>query len=95
MPRTSFTSLQIPAPPYPHRSRPAPPPPARPPQAPDADSLERFLGSLPLISDVVVMSPHGYFGQSNVLGLPDTGGQVVYILDQVILNSQVELYKVV
>ncbi|GBF96697.1 sucrose synthase, partial [Raphidocelis subcapitata] len=52
-------------------------------QAPDADSLERFLGSLPLIADVVILSPHGYFGQSNVLGLPDTGGQVVYILDQV------------
>lgn len=32
---------------------------------------------------VVILSPHGYFGQSNVLGLPDTGGQVVYILDQV------------
>lgn len=52
-------------------------------QAPDAESLERFLGSLPLIADVVILSPHGYFGQSNVLGLPDTGGQVVYILDQV------------
>ena len=26
--------------------------------------------------NVVTMSPHGYFGQSNVLGLPDTGGQV-------------------
>ena len=24
-----------------------------------------------------------YFGQDNVLGKPDTGGQVVYILDQV------------
>jgi sucrose synthase len=52
-------------------------------QAPDADSLERFLGRLPLVMNVVIMSPHGYFGQSNVLGLPDTGGQVVYILDQV------------
>jgi hypothetical protein len=45
-------------------------------QAPDADSLERFLGALPLVMNVVIMSPHGYFGQSNVLGLPDTGGQV-------------------
>lgn len=52
-------------------------------QAPDADCLERFLGRLPLVMNVVIMSPHGYFGQSNVLGLPDTGGQVVYILDQV------------
>lgn len=45
-------------------------------QAPDAESLEQFLGRLPLIMNVVIMSPHGYFGQSNVLGLPDTGGQV-------------------
>jgi hypothetical protein len=45
-------------------------------QAPDADGLERFLGRLPLVMNVVIMSPHGYFGQSNVLGLPDTGGQV-------------------
>eukprot|EP00775_Hariotina_reticulata_P010955 gene10955-11109_t len=52
-------------------------------QAPDADGLERFLGRLPLVMNVVIMSPHGYFGQSNVLGLPDTGGPVVYILDQV------------
>jgi len=52
-------------------------------QAPDAESLEAFLGHLPMVMNVVIMSPHGYFGQSNVLGLPDTGGQVVYILDQV------------
>jgi sucrose synthase len=45
-------------------------------QAPDAECLERFLGRLPLVMNVVIMSPHGYFGQSNVLGLPDTGGQV-------------------
>lgn len=25
---------------------------------------------------VVILSPHGYFGQTNVLGMPDTGGQV-------------------
>ena len=47
-------------------------------QAPDADSLQTFLGNLPLIMNVVIMSPHGYFGQSNVLGLPDTGGQVTH-----------------
>lgn len=45
-------------------------------QAPDAECLERFLGRLPLVMNVVIMSPHGYFGQTNVLGLPDTGGQV-------------------
>jgi len=36
-----------------------------------------------MVSRLAILSPHGYFGQSNVLGLPDTGGQVVYILDQV------------
>ncbi|KAL8214870.1 hypothetical protein R6Q57_004319 [Mikania cordata] len=52
-------------------------------QAPDPSSLEKFLGKMPMIFNVVVLSVHGYFGQANVLGLPDTGGQVVYILDQV------------
>ena len=36
-----------------------------------------------MIFTVAIISPHGYFGQANVLGKPDTGGQVVYILDQV------------
>jgi sucrose synthase len=45
-------------------------------QAPDAETLERFLGRLPVVMNVAIVSPHGYFGQSNVLGLPDTGGQV-------------------
>ncbi|KAH7421488.1 hypothetical protein KP509_13G060100 [Ceratopteris richardii] len=52
-------------------------------QAPDPDILESFLAKIPMVFNVVIMSPHGYFGQSNVLGLPDTGGQIVYILDQV------------
>lgn len=52
-------------------------------QAPDPVSMEKFVGKLPTIFNVVIFSPHGYFGQSDVLGLPDTGGQVVYILDQV------------
>ncbi|OMO59820.1 Sucrose synthase [Corchorus capsularis] len=52
-------------------------------QAPDPQNLEKFFSKLPMIFKVVIFSPHGYFGQSDVLGLPDTGGQVVYILDQV------------
>ncbi|KAG2715262.1 hypothetical protein I3760_03G068700 [Carya illinoinensis] len=52
-------------------------------QAPDPVHMERLLSRLPTIFNVVIFSPHGYFGQSDVLGLPDTGGQVVYILDQV------------
>ncbi|CAJ1970900.1 unnamed protein product [Sphenostylis stenocarpa] len=52
-------------------------------QAPDPMNLEKFLSRLPIIFNVVIFSVHGYFGQADVLGLPDTGGQVVYILDQV------------
>ncbi len=52
-------------------------------EAPDPVTLERFLARIPMIFRLAIISPHGFFGQSNVLGLPDTGGQVVYILDQV------------
>lgn len=52
-------------------------------QAPDPANLETFLGRMPMVFNVAILSIHGYFGQANVLGLPDTGGQVVYILDQV------------
>ncbi|GAB4360782.1 MAG: sucrose synthase [Gammaproteobacteria bacterium] len=52
-------------------------------EAPDPAALEAFLGRIPMIFSIAILSPHGYFGQANVLGLPDTGGQVVYILDQV------------
>jgi sucrose synthase len=52
-------------------------------EAPSPDSLERFLARIPMISRLLIVTPHGFFGQDNVLGLPDTGGQVVYILDQV------------
>ncbi len=52
-------------------------------EAPDPRQLEQFLARIPMITSIAIVSPHGYFGQSNVLGKPDTGGQVVYILDQV------------
>ncbi|KAJ3672311.1 hypothetical protein LUZ60_007032 [Juncus effusus] len=52
-------------------------------QAPDPVNMEKFFSRIPTIFNIVIFSPHGYFGQENVLGLPDTGGQVVYILDQV------------
>jgi sucrose synthase len=47
--------------------------------------LERFISSvpIPLISKIAIISPHGWFGQTNAFGKPDTGGQVIYILDQV------------
>ena len=52
-------------------------------EAPSPGALEAFLARIPMISRLLVLSPHGFFGQANVLGRPDTGGQVVYILDQV------------
>ncbi|KAL4297961.1 hypothetical protein GQ457_12G021720 [Hibiscus cannabinus] len=52
-------------------------------EAPDPCTLEKFLGRVPMVFNVVILTPHGYFAQDNVLGYPDTGGQVVYILDQV------------
>jgi sucrose synthase len=52
-------------------------------EAPSPSSLEQFLQNIPMIFSIAVLSPHGWFGQSDVLGRPDTGGQVVYILDQV------------
>ncbi|XP_059638391.1 sucrose synthase-like [Cornus florida] len=52
-------------------------------EAPDHCAVEKFLGTVPMVFNVVILSPHGYFAQDNVLGYPDTGGQVVYILDQV------------
>ncbi len=50
---------------------------------PRSGALEEFISRVPMISKVAILSPHGWFGQENVLGKPDTGGQVIYILDQV------------
>ena len=52
---------------------------------PTDDQFENFINRvpMPLISKIAIISPHGWFGQENVLGRPDTGGQVIYILDQV------------
>ncbi|KAK6266996.1 hypothetical protein QUC31_017833 [Theobroma cacao] len=63
-------------------------------QAPDPQNLEKFFSKLPIVFKVVVFSPHGYFGQSDVLGLPDTGGQVVYILDQVKAMEEELLHRI-
>lgn len=51
-------------------------------EQPNEEILEEFLSRVPMVSKVALISPHGWFGQENVLGRPDTGGQVVYILDQ-------------
>lgn len=50
--------------------------------SPDHQTLEAFLSRLPMIFNIVLVSVHGWFGQEGVLGRPDTGGQVVYVLDQ-------------
>ncbi len=52
-------------------------------QSPDYFALQEFLSGIPMIFNIAIISPHGFFGQEGVLGKPDTGGQVVYILDQV------------
>ncbi len=52
-------------------------------EAVSPDTLEKLLARIPMIFNIAIITPHGYFGQKNVLGLPDTGGQIVYILDQV------------
>ncbi|KZV53811.1 sucrose synthase 7-like [Dorcoceras hygrometricum] len=63
-------------------------------QAPDPLHMEKFFGRLPVIFKVVLFSVHGYFGQSDVLGLPDTGGQVVYVLDQVVALEEELLLRI-
>ena len=52
-------------------------------ESPDHEALQGFISRIPMIFNIVVVSVHGYFGQQGVLGKPDTGGQVVYVLDQV------------
>ncbi|XAR73616.1 Sucrose synthase [Bertholletia excelsa] len=63
-------------------------------QAPDPSNMEKFFGRLPIVFNVVCFSVHGYFGQSDVLGLPDTGGQVVYVLDQVVALEEELLLRI-
>ena len=50
--------------------------------SPDDGVLEAFLSRIPTIFRIVLVSVHGWFAQEGVLGRPDTGGQVVYVLDQ-------------
>lgn len=50
--------------------------------SPDHQALEALISRIPMVFRIVLVSPHGWFGQEGVLGRPDTGGQVVYVLDQ-------------
>ncbi|XP_052190356.1 sucrose synthase 6-like [Diospyros lotus] len=63
-------------------------------QAPDPSNTEKFFGRLPTVFNVVLFSVHGYFGKADVLGLPDTGGQVVYVLDQVVALEEELLLRI-
>lgn len=63
-------------------------------QAPDSSSMEKFFSRVPTTFNVVLFSVHGYFGQADVLGLPDTGGQVVYVLDQVVALEEELLLRI-
>ena len=50
--------------------------------SPDDVGIEKFISRVPMIFRIALVSIHGWFGQEGVLGRPDTGGQVVYVLDQ-------------
>ena len=40
-------------------------------QTPKSSTLEMFLVGIPMVFNVVIISPHGYyFGQANALGIP-------------------------
>jgi len=49
---------------------------------PRAEDLLSLTNRLPLVQRILLVSVHGWFAQKDVLGRPDTGGQVVYLLDQ-------------
>lgn len=44
--------------------------------------LEAFVARIPVTFRVVLISIHGWVGQSGVLGRPETAGQVMYVLEQ-------------
>lgn len=48
-------------------------------EAGDPIKLESLFSRLPNMFNIVIFSIHGYFGQADVLGLPDTGGQVLIL----------------
>ncbi len=46
-----------------------------------SDALKYIEEHFPLTWNIVHYSPHGCFNQNGILGAPDTGGQVIYIVD--------------
>jgi sucrose synthase len=49
---------------------------------PEPAILEAFVARFPSVFRVVSVSIHGWVGQQDVLGRPETMGQVVYVLEQ-------------
>jgi len=49
---------------------------------PEPPILEAFVSRIAAIFRVVLVSIHGWVGQEDVLGRPETMGQVVYVLEQ-------------
>jgi len=45
-------------------------------QALDLSTLEMFLVGIPMVFNVVILSPHCYFRQANVLGMLNISGHV-------------------
>ncbi|KAF9621062.1 hypothetical protein IFM89_016086 [Coptis chinensis] len=46
-------------------------------EAPDPCTLEKFLERVPMVFNILILSPHGYFAQADVLGYLDTGGHIL------------------
>ncbi|MFQ4141977.1 sucrose synthase [Chlorogloeopsis sp. ULAP02] len=50
--------------------------------APEPAILEAFVSRIPAVFRVVLVSIHGWISQEDVLGRPETMGQVAYVLEQ-------------
>ncbi|MEH1853569.1 MAG: sucrose synthase [Nostoc sp.] len=50
--------------------------------SPEPGILEAFVGRVPAVFRVVLVSVHGWVGQEDVLGRDETLGQVIYVLEQ-------------
>lgn len=44
--------------------------------------LEAFISHIPLVFRIVLVSVQGWVGQEDILGRPQTAGQVIYVLNQ-------------
>jgi sucrose synthase len=51
-------------------------------ETPEPGILEAFVARVPAVFRVVMISIHGWVGQEDVLGRPETSSQVAYVLEQ-------------